>query len=150
MIFQKLIHLSLRVSEEGRAKAFSRRKIQQPYIRAFCADDGQSSESHCAFLCMEIHRDTSLCQLHRNDPGLLRTPIGLHPRGYMTPRERINMTPNIEEHKYKQTHVPVDIIYKFPGKLQTMQEIHLYSQLTHLADWLVHSPLQVPDPLLSS
>lgn len=65
----------------------------------------------------------------------------------MTSRERIIVTPNIQEHKYKQTHVPVDIIYKFPGKLQTMQEIHLYSQLTLLADWLVHFPLQAPDPL---
>lgn len=92
-------------------------------------------------------RNTRLCQLHRNDPGLLWTPIGLHLRGYMTSRERINMTLNIQEHKYKQTHIPVDIIYKFPGKLQTMQKIHLYSNLPHLADWLVHFPLLAPDPL---
>lgn len=51
------------------------------------------------------------------------------PRGYITLRERINMAPNIQEHIYKQMHIPVDIIYKFPGELQTMQDIHLYSQL---------------------
>lgn len=57
MIFQKPIHLSLRVFEEGRAKALSRRKKQQLYVKAFCAEDAQSSEPHCAFLGMDIQQE---------------------------------------------------------------------------------------------
>lgn len=146
--FQKPILLPPRVVEEGRARAFLEKKSQHSgsVLRRV------SAGSQTVHFSVWMHsRDTRLRQLHGNDPWPPRTPTGLRPRGYMALREVIIAAPNIQEHINKQTHIPVDIVYKFPGKLRTMQEIHLYVQLTLLALICWHTLLSMAFiPLLPS